>query len=352
MTQLRKREYTLELVTPAFLGGADQQAEWRTPGIKALIRQWWRIAYVAEHGVNVNQMRAVEGKMFGTVSNNSGDATQADIRIRLGEWQRGSLQQMPRGGQTSHPEVKGGMNIGAFLYLGYGPLGYDKTSGVKLNKERAIDPKQHNTLTIIGKNLSTAEWELLESAMKYIALFGTIGGRSRNGWGSLSIKSGGKPLAALENVKNMHPKLLADCLKQDWPSAIGQGSDQRILVWKGTEVTSWEEAMNKLAAVKIAFRTDAPFKFHSGTHPRPENRHYLSYPVTNHAVSTWGNQKRLPNSLRFKVLKTANGRFLPIAFHLPHKLPDAFNQPISNSELATLWQAVHTKLDTVMTRMS
>ena len=68
MTQFRKREYTLELVTPAFLGGSDQSAEWRTPGIKALIRQWWRVAYVAEYGVNVNAMREAEGILFGTVN--------------------------------------------------------------------------------------------------------------------------------------------------------------------------------------------------------------------------------------------------------------------------------------------
>ena len=35
--------YTLSFNTPAFLGNADQQAQWRTPPIKALIRQWWRV---------------------------------------------------------------------------------------------------------------------------------------------------------------------------------------------------------------------------------------------------------------------------------------------------------------------
>ena len=35
--------YTLSFNTPAFLGNAEQQAQWRTPPIKALIRQWWRV---------------------------------------------------------------------------------------------------------------------------------------------------------------------------------------------------------------------------------------------------------------------------------------------------------------------
>ena len=51
--------YRVSFNTPAFLGNAEQQGQWRTPPIKALIRQWWRVAYAAEHGhrVNVAEMR-------------------------------------------------------------------------------------------------------------------------------------------------------------------------------------------------------------------------------------------------------------------------------------------------------
>ncbi len=34
--------YQLRFQTPAFLGNAQQQAQWRTPPIKALLRQWWQ----------------------------------------------------------------------------------------------------------------------------------------------------------------------------------------------------------------------------------------------------------------------------------------------------------------------
>ena len=36
--------YRLSFFTPAFLGNANQQAQWRTPPLKALLRQWWRVA--------------------------------------------------------------------------------------------------------------------------------------------------------------------------------------------------------------------------------------------------------------------------------------------------------------------
>ena len=34
--------YQLRFQTPAFLGNAQQQGQWRTPPIKALLRQWWQ----------------------------------------------------------------------------------------------------------------------------------------------------------------------------------------------------------------------------------------------------------------------------------------------------------------------
>lgn len=39
---MKKLEYQVSFTTPAFLGNAEQQAQWRTPPFKALIRQWWR----------------------------------------------------------------------------------------------------------------------------------------------------------------------------------------------------------------------------------------------------------------------------------------------------------------------
>ena len=42
---MRKLEYQVTFNTPAFLGNADQQAQWRTPPFKALLRQWWRVVH-------------------------------------------------------------------------------------------------------------------------------------------------------------------------------------------------------------------------------------------------------------------------------------------------------------------
>lgn len=40
--------YQVSFNTPAFLGNAEQQAQWRTPPFKALLRQWWRVVKAPE----------------------------------------------------------------------------------------------------------------------------------------------------------------------------------------------------------------------------------------------------------------------------------------------------------------
>jgi len=45
---MRTFRLQMHFTTPAFMGNAEQNAQWRTPPIKALLRQWWRVAYAAD----------------------------------------------------------------------------------------------------------------------------------------------------------------------------------------------------------------------------------------------------------------------------------------------------------------
>ncbi|PZP56463.1 MAG: hypothetical protein DI596_10305, partial [Azospira oryzae] len=46
--KMTERGYTVRFLTPAFLGDAEQNARWRTPPFKHLLREWWRVAYAAD----------------------------------------------------------------------------------------------------------------------------------------------------------------------------------------------------------------------------------------------------------------------------------------------------------------
>jgi hypothetical protein len=42
---MKRLAYILTFLTPAFLGAAEQSGRWRTPPVKALLRQWWRVVW-------------------------------------------------------------------------------------------------------------------------------------------------------------------------------------------------------------------------------------------------------------------------------------------------------------------
>ncbi len=172
-----------------------------------------------------------------------------------------------------------------------------------------------------------------------MAGYGTLGGRSRNGWGSFSLTPPGSTPAFGGEVP-LHR--FNDALKLDWPHAIGK--DAHPLIWQTQPCADWKTLMKQLAMLKIGLRTQ--FKFSSGKNAaHPEDRHWLSYPVTNHSVQRWGNNARLPNSLRFKIRPAPSNpkQVVGVVFHVPCKPPPAFSPDMGAIE--RVWTGVHAFLD-------
>ncbi len=364
---MKTRTLRLEFVTPAFLGGADQSSEWRTPPIKALLRQWWRVWAAREFGGGHEGIREIEGVIFGHAAlkhNGKPWHIKSPVILRLAPVETISLDSWSSIGRVRHPEVgKGtGMDVGADLYLGYGPLLYEKGAGTKLKAPPALGPGSSAVLSLRYPrqlpidDFTTVDLEAgLDAALRLIHLFGTIGSRSRNGWGSLRIEEGGNELDGLNMLSSVaggYSKSLEEALKTEWPDSIGR--DQRgLLVWRTRqEFRNAQDAMKELARVKIAFRT----KLEPGQHGIAE-RHLLGYPVTHHSVKAWGNSGRLASQLRFKVHRLDGGQFIGIAFHLPCGLPERLllkldpgqRRWVQNNEFG-VWKKVHGILDKEMAR--
>lgn len=352
-------DYTVRFLTPAFLGNAEQTAQWRTPPFKALLRQWWRVAYAQDRQFNVDiaAMRREEGELFGNawLSHREGvrdvhDHSKSKIRIRLSDWRSGTLlkAQWPTSNEAkvTHPEV--GRPVGVELYLGYGPLIHNKSArGTTLKANAAIQAGEEARLSIAVPQ--DAE-PLLLQALRLMNDFGTVGGRSRNGWGSFLLAGGGKQPAAsglIDATIALPLRPYEACLDDEWPHAIG--SDRRgALIWVTPPQNDWQAIMRSMAAVKIGLRT--AFKFSSGNNAStPDERHWLSYPVTNHSVRAWGDTARLPNSLRFKFRRRPDGKFVGVAFHIPHKPPASFGA--IPSVLLDVWSRVHAHLDSPESRL-
>lgn len=341
-----KHRYQLTLASPAFLGNADQKGVWRTPPLKALIREWWRVAVARDAGYDVQRIKTHETTLFGTAADQAdGNNQKSNIRLALAHWHEGQCKTWPTGeSRVTHPEVKdrntGKLRpVGSELYLGYGPLVFQQ--GTRLKNGAALQADETNTLRLA---LPDTEQPDLERALTLAHWFGTIGGRSRNGWGSLlwTAADGTPALPALSRATLENSgctRALRDCLALDWPHAIGSDA-KGVLVWRSGETFGdWHAAMKFLARTKINFRHDLGF-VGGQPHREPQGRHLLAYPVTNHSVRDWGNNARLANTLRFKLHREGDA-LRALIYHTPCKP----TLPHAGLDLLDTWQRVHRFLD-------
>ncbi|WP_126443814.1 RAMP superfamily CRISPR-associated protein [Sulfuricystis multivorans] len=370
---MKTETFTLRFNTPAFLGDAKQNGRWRTPPIKHELRHWWRVAYAADHGyrVSIADLRREEGLLFGNAWLEN-DFRKSMVRIRLERWDSGKLKswQGLEQATVTHPETqKTAYKVGPHAYLGYGPL--DGRGNTKLSKKvHAALQADEQAQIAFAYPTTHAEPELerlletnvprIERSLHLMHRFGTLGGRSRNGWGSYELlPSSGERGAGDEGLPL---RLWRDCLELDWPHAIGK-DEKGALIWETAPHDDWKALMRTLAIVKIGLRTQ--FRFEDKQlddkrdnpngieHGKPQDRHWLAYPVTHHAVKPWDKERRgnetfslnlrLPNQMRFKVRRTEDGKLKGVIFHMPHLPPLAFGP--DRAAIERLWKCVHQFLD-------
>jgi CRISPR-associated protein Cmr1 len=350
---MRELTYQVSFNTPAFLGNAEQQAQWRTPPFKALLRQWWRVVKAPQVGYDHRELLQLENALFGSAGDDHSGG-RSKVLLRLSCWDAGQLERLPPMSDHTHPEVRS--RVGTALYLGFGPVTLH-------NIRKAIAPS--GPALSLKLRCPATEAQDIQKAIQLAAWFGTVGSRSRNGWGSLHIEGEGllgfeglcdSKLAEQARSRSLS-SALGDRLAGEWPHAVGLCADDRPAVWRVfAEKTTregkvhyqgfrdWKSVMERLAALKIGFRTH--FKFHSGKpHGQVEDRHVLAYPVTNHDLTGLSNA-RLASQMRFKVLKNKEGQFYGLVTHLPCAMPAVFFEksriqapPIPRQ--IEVWQQVH-----------
>ncbi len=346
---MNKEDYQISFNVPAFLGNAEQKSAWRTPPFKALIQHWWRIVVAKEHNYDWRSIRECEGRLFGHAWLDNGSwAMRSQVRIKLEHHNIGTLTQWessPASCKVTHKETKDKngkpRSMAPETYLAYGPLQFTGN----LVHPPAIKPSEKNQLTIIYPK---SDQETFKQVMYFLNCFGTLGGRSKNGWGSINIQGGEKHI--LKSFRSIS-RPLTECLKLDWPHSIGE-DDDGLLLWQTPERDNWSLVIKDLAETKIKFRTDLPFP--NSKTGGFEKRHLLAYPVTHHTIREWGNE-RLANQIRFKVIKS-NNKYAGIIVHLPCSLPNEMSKLLlrkapSIQEQIETWQQVHQSISMQHTRI-
>ncbi len=193
----------LRCITPAFLGGAGPAAELRPPSIKGQLRFWLRAVDPS--------FRTRESELFGGAGAGAGQS-RVLLRVHGGEpkyvrWEAQRAQSFTKGSGTH--------STNGLVYLGY-PF------QLKGNEDRtALAPQSRFTLLCVlprplRKQHEVQDRRALLAALWAFATLGSLGMRSRRGFGSLALTSW-KPEAAAADERAWREDMASLPLLHDSP---------------------------------------------------------------------------------------------------------------------------------------
>jgi CRISPR-associated protein Cmr1 len=184
---VKRLTFELEFITPAFIGGANQQAELRPASFVGLLRWWWR---ALKGECDIENLRAEEVEIFGGIAKNlkkeeikkaspvylrvEGDVSKGEDLIneyRL-SW---SFDKNRRALIGPHAGVG---------YLYYFMLPKKKRNGQEEKGREFIEPGSKLKLTLIGKDKVLKHYI---ASLWALVFLGGVGARSRRGGGNLAV---------------------------------------------------------------------------------------------------------------------------------------------------------------------
>lgn len=165
-------EAKFRIVTPLFMGGADQSTpELRVPGIKGALRFWWRALAWNWCKGDLSKIRDLEGRIFGSTEHGQSGVIM-DLCGANAKFTNESFFEKRQG----------------LMYLGYGPIEKGKLTRDYLKPpvdailRIRIRPKNSDE-----KAPSESIADQLSKALIAMGLFGGLGSRSRRGFGSFNL---------------------------------------------------------------------------------------------------------------------------------------------------------------------
>lgn len=297
-----------EFVTPAFLGGADKEAEFRVAPFKSGIRYWWRVLYGWQYG---NGIKEIEDSIFGSTDR----VSSLRLKLTIPNEPKNCISSEKLIGQTfktTHQGHENSLNI--LDYLAFGKC----TSYIKADTSI--------TLTLKINNPEYADQ--IKDAAKMFFKYGGIGGRSRNGFGSMFIKDGDY---------NFSKKVIVSDKLFEIP-VISKKS--KFFITK-EKFRNWEDALSEIGIAYQSARASLEKK-HSF-----ERRGLIARPIEakNENIPSNIKEDRRPKTFYLGVQKTDDGFqgyiiCLPIKFHEANKqneymkvyqeMTESFSQKLSD----------------------
>ena len=172
---------TYRIVTPMFLGDADQKAtSLRPPSIKGALRFWWRALNwgkcLSEGGTESEALKRLyreERRLFGTaaVVENKRSLGQGAFLLRVSQPPRIALE-------TVWPQNNTGSG-----YLGYGLM----ATNDQLHREGLKEGTDFRLELRFKPGTPSSDVDALIETLRAWSLFGGLGNRARRGFGSITL---------------------------------------------------------------------------------------------------------------------------------------------------------------------
>lgn len=224
-------EYECEVITPLFLGGAEEgSAELRPASVKGALRFWWRAVYGHTFD-SIEEMYSKESEIFGSTENKSAFSISIiDQNITI----------------SDTPDKKGirtfsvhGHSLSIMDYLCYGVCQYDRDVKGNVYKVKSINPGSKFKMKFDFYN--TENKEEVITALYCLSKYGGLGAKSRNGLGSIYIS----------NLKDIGLGKINELSQQSFTSFSGESK----LFNKFKEHQTWQQAFSDIGLAYHKART-------------------------------------------------------------------------------------------------
>jgi CRISPR type III-B/RAMP module RAMP protein Cmr1 len=285
----------LEVLTPAFLAGANQKdVEPRSASVRGLLRWWWR-ALVGHRYASAERLAAEEAKLFGSTEHGLKGSTEHGLKspvavsVRSENWRRieratahpisGEKYAWRRGTSSGSSDV--------LPYLGYGPI------RIPSRNERTVGTREYDpVLAPHGKavfirpafepgtrfSVRLAWWsdhlteqhfgELVRAASSWVTL-GGIGSRSRKGWGALDgvVRSASRDdlrKSAEESWRQQRGRVLTNGSGLPSTAPLFPQLEYRQVHRDDVAHVQWEKALGSMGLKYKKLRAEAGLRWMSG----------------------------------------------------------------------------------------
>lgn len=339
---IKKIIFEVETITPMFLSGADQEkAELRAASIKGLLRFWWR-ALQAES--DLEKLRERESGIFGSADEKHG-ASSFSIRISHDGSLKTTKEKFPFQKIVVTSESRGKtFPVNILEYLAFGPCSYDKAKKKNVIAREYIQPgfKFAIYMTIFKEAFIR---EIL-MAMYVLDMFGAIGSKSRNGFGSFSIFNKQECFSLISNEVSISDPYARDNLQNlikrtDSKSYTSFARETRIFRLHES-YNSWDKALGEMGKIYRGIRSgDLQITTSDGNqisfekHFSYDKRQYIGSPIiVDKQDKSFLERHAKPYFI--KVVKE-NNQYRPYILYLPSLYcegleKDNLNKPINHLE--------------------